>query len=152
VPLKVRLSDLLDGRLERFGVYDQMAEVTSDQQKCLTDGHNFLWVYADDEGFVRSLTRNAGNGTPREILRAISEAFDTEIFSEHEPQFWGFDTQKEWDAWQDAFSKEHEDKFYADILKFVAALEFDPIARAKPKALQLDGSTFRRDPPTILTM
>jgi hypothetical protein len=45
------------------------------------------------------------------ILQAICEAFDADIFSEYEPQFWGFDTQEEWDAWQRAIAKEHEDEF-----------------------------------------
>jgi hypothetical protein len=42
------------------------------------------------------------NGAPGGILKAISEVFDTEIYSEHEPQFWGFDTEEEWEAWQDS--------------------------------------------------
>ena len=39
---------------------------------------------------------------PRHIIKAIEQAFDTEIFSEHEPQFWGFATQEEWDEWHAA--------------------------------------------------
>jgi len=117
---KLSLIDLLDGRLERFGIYEQITEATLDIKRCLTDGDNYLWVHADDEGFVSTMTRYMPNGAPGKILGAISEVFDTEIFSEYEPQFWGFDTQEEWDAWQCAISKEHEDEFYADILKFVA--------------------------------
>ena len=117
---RVRFSDLLDGRLEKFGVYQQMTWMTSHQQACLTDGDNYLWVFANDEGFVSILTLNAGSGSPGGILNAIAEDFRTEIFSEHQPQYWGFDTQEGWDAWQHAIAKEHEDKFYADLLKFVA--------------------------------
>jgi hypothetical protein len=97
-----------------------MSEETTEQKRCLTDEHNFLWVHVGDEGFVHSLTRYLPNGAPGRILWAISEAFDAEIFSEHEPQYWGFDTQEEWDAWQHAIATEHDDEFYADILKFVA--------------------------------
>ena len=39
---------------------------------------------------------NAGNN-PVFILSAVCQAFDTHIFSEYEPKFWGFDTQEEWD-------------------------------------------------------
>jgi hypothetical protein len=42
------------------------------------------------------------NGAPARILLAISDVFETEIFSEHELQFWGFDTEEEWEAWQDS--------------------------------------------------
>ena len=66
------------------------------------------------------MTRYLPNGAPGKILAAVSEAFDTDIFSEYEPQFWGFETQEEWDAWQQAAAKESEDRFYADLLKYVA--------------------------------
>ena len=115
----VRASELLDGRLESFGVRQKMIDETSAKQKCLTDGNNFLWVHINDEGFVSTLTRYFPNGAPAKILRAICEALDTDVFSEHEPEFWGFDTQEEWDAWQDAISKKHDDEFYADLVKFV---------------------------------
>ncbi len=63
----------------------------------MTDGRNFLAVYLTEDGFVDFLTVY-GVDAPGKILHAISEAFDTEIFSEHEPQFWLFNTQEEWDA------------------------------------------------------
>ena len=95
---KICIEDLLDGRLERFGIHEVNAapqhdfgplkpEEESDEQKCLTDGRNFVWVYIRD-GFVDTLTRYFPNGAPGKILGAISEVFDTDIFSEHEPQFW----------------------------------------------------------------
>jgi hypothetical protein len=130
VSKKIRIEDFLDGRLERFGIREAVAAArwdfgpttprrTTDDQKCLTDGRNFLWVGVE-EGFVGTLTRYFPNGAPGKILRAISEAFDTEIFSEYEPQFWGFDTQEEWDEYQEAIAKEDEDEFYADLVKFVS--------------------------------
>jgi hypothetical protein len=63
----------------------------------LTDGRNYLWVYIDDDGFV-SFTRYAPNGNPGKILSAVDEAFETYIASEYEPQYWGFDTEEEWEA------------------------------------------------------
>ena len=39
-----------------------------------------------------------GANAPSRILEAIATTFDTEIFSEHEPQFWGFTSQEELDA------------------------------------------------------
>ena len=117
---RIQASDLLEGRLERFGVRQKMNDETSEKTFCLTEGHNnFLWVYIDDEGFVSCLTRYMPNGNPDRILEAIADAFDVDIFSEYEPQFWGFDTQEEWDTWEAAAAKEDEDKFHADLVKYV---------------------------------
>ena len=85
----------------------------------LTDGRNYLWLYVDDAGLVRSLTRYMPNGVPTKILSAIAEAFDAEIVSEYEPQFWGFDTQEEWDAWELMIDKQYQEKFYNDVLKYL---------------------------------
>ena len=125
---KIHVRNLLDGHLEKFGIREALAsaeESTAPQEIselriCLTDGCNFLWVSFDEEGFVSGLTRYLPNGAPGKILQAISEAFDTAIFSEYEPEFWGFDTQEEWDTWEAELSKKLDDKFYADILKFVS--------------------------------
>jgi hypothetical protein len=87
----------------------------------MSDGWTQLLVDPHQRrGFVPTLTRYFPNGAPGKILGAISEAFDRNIFSEYEAQFWGFDTQEEWDSWQEASAKEDEDKFYADLVKFVS--------------------------------
>jgi hypothetical protein len=117
---KIRITDLIDGRLEKFGVREHVhPEETNDQQKCLTDGRNCLWVYGEPDGLVSVMTRYAGNA-PGKILGAIAEAFETKIVSKHDPRFWGFDTQEEWDAVCEAISKEREDQFYLDVLNYVS--------------------------------
>jgi len=89
---RVRLADLTDGRLEEFGVWEQpIPGATSDQAKCLMDGNDHLWAFADSDGSVESLMRYGGSGNGS-ILAAIEKTFDTEIFSELEPQYWGYDT------------------------------------------------------------
>jgi hypothetical protein len=115
---KIRARDLFDGRLDKFGVREQLSADTTETSKCLTDGRNYLWVYINDAGFVGSITRYGGNA-PRKILNAIAQAFDTDIFSEYEPQYWGFDTQEEWDAWQEKLAKEGDEKFHAKLLKYL---------------------------------
>jgi hypothetical protein len=77
----VPLVDLIDGRLEEFGVWEQFVPgATSDDAKCLSNGEDHLWAYADRDGFVESLTvyGRPGNGS---ILAAIERTFGTEIFS-----------------------------------------------------------------------
>ena len=52
-------------------------------------------------------------------MGAIAKTFDTYIFSEHEPQYWGFDTQEEWDLALKKIAEEGEAKFHAEIIKYV---------------------------------
>ena len=115
---KVRARDLFYGRLATFGIQEQVASNTSDPSRCLTDERNYLWVYLTEDGFVGSLTRYGFNA-PDKILSAISEAFETDVFSEHEPQYCGFDTQEECDAAWKKISDQHRDQFYADVCAYI---------------------------------
>jgi hypothetical protein len=47
--------------------------------------------------------------TSQQILTAISEVFDTEIVSEHEPQYWGYPTWEALDAAEAELAKERRD-------------------------------------------
>jgi hypothetical protein len=116
---KVSARDLFDGRLETFGVREEIVSSTTERQRFLTDGRNHMWAYIDDDGLVACITRYASGGAPGKILNAIAEAFDTDIVSEHEPQFWGFDTQEEWDACMEQMSKEYDERFYLELLKYL---------------------------------
>lgn len=103
----VRAADVLDGRLTAFGVWEQLSEYATEESKCLTDGRNCIWLYINDGGFVCSLSAYVAS-SPSRILRAISTVFDTEIFSEHEPQFYGCDSEEELQAAMDQMCKEPE--------------------------------------------
>src|SRR5215813_13719062 len=116
---KVHASNLFDGRLEAFGFRDHVTpDETTERRRCLTDGRNYLWVYIADSGFVSRLVRYGGNA-PGKILNAVAEAFETDIVSEYEPQFWGFDTEEERDAVWAAEAQKEEQRFYNDVVKFV---------------------------------
>jgi len=101
---KIRFADVFDGRLAPHGITEEVNEDTTENSRCLTDGNNWLWVFLDASTEWASFKRYAPNGCPDLILAAIEQAFDTNIYSEYEPQFWGFDTQEEWDAWKDALA------------------------------------------------
>ena len=120
-PLKeIAACDLFDGRLEEFGVrvhVKQDEETGGEEVRMLTDGCNYLWVYSDDDGFV-FFTRYMPNGNPGKILNAIAEIFDADIVSEYEPQYWGFETEEEWDAAVNKRAEEHEREFYIELLKY----------------------------------
>ena len=108
----------MGGRLATFGIREHVASDTSERSRRLTDGRNYLWVYLTEDGFVGCLSRY-GDNSPGKILAAISEAFETDIFSEHEPQYWGFDTQEEWDAAWKQIGDQARDQFYADVCAYI---------------------------------
>ena len=120
MPLKkVSARELFDGRLDEFGIREHVKpDGTTEKRRCLTDGRNYMWVYIDDEGYIVDLTRYAGNAAGK-ILSAVADAFDTEIVSEYEHQYWGFDTKEEWDTWMAEMAKESEEKFHIELLKYL---------------------------------
>ena len=141
---KVNARDLFDGRLEAFGIREHM---TSQTRRCLTDGHNYLWVYMTEDGSVGRLSRY-GPDEPGKILDAISELFETDIFSEYEPQYWGFDTQEEWDAAKKQASDQARNEFYADVCAYVRGeaneIRPAPSARSRPRSPRRSSRSMRR--------
>ena len=110
--------DLFGERLNRFGIREHVTSDTDERKRCLTDGRNYLWVYLTEDGLVGCLSRYGANA-PRKILSAIAETFDTEIFSEYEPDYWGYDTQEEWDDAMKKIADPHREEFYVDICAYV---------------------------------
>ena len=67
---KISFADLFDGRLERFEIREHInAGSTSNIYRCLTDGRNYLWAYADDNGNLAGMSRYGANA-PGRILQA----------------------------------------------------------------------------------
>jgi len=85
----------------------------------LTDGQNSMEVVVYESGFPDVSVQNLWCAPEREILYAIAEAFDTDIISEHEPEYWGFDTKEEWDRWNEQKSREHQESFHNELLKYL---------------------------------
>ena len=95
---EIQMAELFDGRLESFAVKEMIiADQTSDNLRYLSDGKNRMPVHGNQ--VVKVFTRY-GSNCPNRILSAISAAFETHIFSEHDPQFWGFNSHDEWDTYE----------------------------------------------------
>jgi hypothetical protein len=94
---RIFASEMFDGRLKKFGVREDSDGAID--TRWLTDGRkNYLCVWINDAGRVVEFTRYMWCGDPNRILAAVAEAFETEIFSEFEPQYWGFETWEEMNA------------------------------------------------------
>ena len=116
---EISAQDLFDGRLEELGIREHAAVGSNERSRCLTDGRKYLWVYIDERGNISDLVRYAPNGAPGKIMNAIGQVFETYIASEYEAKYWGFDTEEEWEAFQEKLSKEARDEFYVDLMKFL---------------------------------
>jgi hypothetical protein len=117
---RIRADELFDGRLAAFGVREEIKPgETTEKVRFLTDGDSRLKVTISDNGVADTSVRNPWSKPETKILHSIAEAFDTDLVSEHEPEYWGFDTQAEWDAYQRRIHEEHEQQFYAELLKHV---------------------------------
>jgi hypothetical protein len=115
---KVSAHDLFGERLKKCGVQEYMTPKADERSRCLTDGRDFLWVYLTEDGYISRLTNYVPNA-PGTILDAIAEAFGTEIVSEHEPQYWGFDTKEKWHAAMPERANQECSKFYADVCAYL---------------------------------
>jgi hypothetical protein len=156
---KIRLSDLIDGRLEQFGVREKIVSgETTNRTKRLTDGHDDLLAFADRHGFVKSLTRCGdfingsllvvirkgslikfpmGDVGVQPILEAIEKAFDTNTFSEFQPEYWGYGTQEEWNAEWESIRNERPEIGRAVAFACNAASASDPNLRDRKDELLL---------------
>lgn len=115
---KLLMSDLFDGRLSKYGISEDCNELTRSTSRCLTDNDNFIWVFGNAAGRATCISRYGMNSC-QHILSAIAQEFDTEIYSEDEPQFWGFSSQEEWHEWQ-LNPKQFPDDFYESVIQYLS--------------------------------
>ena len=101
-----------EGAADPYPAYMKVKEI-----RYLTDGRNSMGVAVYENGDVWLNLRNLWCAPEKELFHAIADAFDTDIVTEHEPEYWGFNTQEEWDAHEKRLYEEHQRKFYAELLK-----------------------------------
>jgi hypothetical protein len=125
----IKADELFDGHLDLYGVFEEGgSEGAADrfppymkvkEVRYLTDGRNSMEVVVYENGVPDLTVRNLWCAPEREIFYAIAEAFDSDIVTEHQPEFWGFDTQEEWDEWNEQRAREDQDRFHTELLKYL---------------------------------
>src|SRR5215813_11394279 len=135
----IQMADLFDGRMERFDIREEQTKDSSPEDRLLTDGFNFVWVYGK-EGVVGGFTRYAPSGNPAFIFECICKVFDTNIVSEYEPEFWGCESQEEMDAMFEAAHRKDKEQFYGELASLLpvspATSNRGPLAWNKQKSLK----------------
>jgi hypothetical protein len=90
-----------------FNPFDQLCEDTTPNERCLTDGRNFVRVSCSGRELVTSFT---SRGDPEHILQAIREEFGVRILRDDE--YWYHEPTPEClDAW-DAMAQKVDQEFY----------------------------------------
>ncbi|MBR1156864.1 hypothetical protein [Bradyrhizobium sp. JYMT SZCCT0428] len=109
---------LFDGCLREFGIDEHVkADESFSGCRCLTDGLYFVWVNIVENNV--STFNSYGANDPTRIFEAVANVFQTEIFSEHQPQYWGFGTDHEWEAALEAMAIEDENRRREGLRKFL---------------------------------
>jgi hypothetical protein len=129
---KLSIEKMFDGRLERFGVHETFVAEATPEWRCLTDGNNVLWVEGD--GKIDNLLGFGMFNATEKILTAIEEAFDAQIFSEHQPQFWGNETEEELRCDRRKTAEEIQAKLNIMIMRHVRgeSLNIEPYSGFRP--------------------
>jgi hypothetical protein len=147
---KIAMSDLYDGRMEKYQVTEYRSEKTTESARCLTDGDHFLWVYRSEDGTAAIFTRYGWN-FPIHIHNAISAEFNTSMYADYDPQFWGYDSDASWKEANKKAAAQERDRFYDTILKFVAGedVEEKPGTNGWTR-LEIARTRVRADPELLL--
>ena len=123
----VPFSDLFDGRLAQFGVTERLGPETTSTLRCLTDGENWIQFYENKEGIAE--LENFGSDVeapgPKRVVQVLFDVFGIRIVFETQPEYWGFETQEEWDNYLAKRAEEDEANFYAECMKYVRGEEND---------------------------
>jgi hypothetical protein len=102
---RILISDLFDGRLKKYGIRG----AAKNRKGYLFDEAGGVTVYGDQDNSILSFT-SYGFFDPTDILRAIQTEFQIQVFSDNEPQYWGFDTVDDWQNSTEWFNSEDRDE------------------------------------------
>ena len=143
---KIPFAQLFDGRLKKYGVREKIQADTTKSRRYLVGCDGILVINRKKDGDSH-FTRPSFMPMPWAVCDAISEEFKIEIVSERDHRYWGFATQKEWDAFNEKMAKEDEDEFYSDLLNYVRGkphgFKRGTVGMAKAKIAR---TLIRRDP------
>ena len=148
---KIYYADLFDGRLEKYGIHELVPPDCREGERYLDDGRNYVVVYVQNDGSVEFKQHGALNLVGK-IFRAVSAEFKTRIVSEHQHEFWGFETQEEWEACIEERSREDEDKFYGDLLKYLRGEAHDIRPGTVGECKAEIAKNLVNDDPTLMTL
>lgn len=112
----ISFDQLFDGRLEKYGIKEEIAANPTEGTRYLVGCDGFLQVHRHENGTCTFTRRGC---VPWSIFDALTEEFEVELVSEHDHRYWGFATKEEWDNWNEQEYRVAEDEFYNNLVKYV---------------------------------
>jgi hypothetical protein len=112
----ILFDQLFDGRLEKYGIKEEIAANPTEGTRYLAGRDGFLQVHREEKGACTFTRRGA---FPWSIFDALTEEFSVELVSEDDYRYWGFATEEEWDNWNKQQHKAAENEFYNNLVKYV---------------------------------
>ena len=113
----IRMADLFSGRLKKYGVHDKSIE----DSKRLADSYTILRVFSEDNDKVALFTSYEEENEihPYRIIAAIADEFDTDIVSELDPRYWGYESFRQWNAEFCAAAAKKMEEFHKNVLNYI---------------------------------
>jgi hypothetical protein len=106
---------LFDGRLDKYGVREDIRSKTSASVRYLQGKDGFLRAHAVDNGADSMVEMPSFLPVPISVFNALSDEFGT-FQTGYDPRYWGFETEEAWEAAQ-VLSKYNINAFYNDVLR-----------------------------------
>jgi hypothetical protein len=118
------ISEIFDGRLSQYGIHERVEEGrTSERERCLSDGFDRIWLSGHKIPERGAITPYSHYDSPV-ILGRLSQLFETAVYSEHEPQYWGFDSQQEWDEFEREMADQQYQDTYRNLINFLTLRDY----------------------------
>jgi hypothetical protein len=126
----IQMSELFSGRLKKYGIYDDSigdarrlaGEVPGPR---VSKGTHFIVLHVtpgdnDNDTVAEFASYNEDKEIdPHGIIAAIADEFDTEIVSQHDPRYWGYNNFRDWNAAFYAQTSARLDAAYKEIIHYV---------------------------------
>jgi hypothetical protein len=106
-----------DGRLDKYGVREDIRSNTSASVRYLQGKDGFLCVRSEENGANSVFEMPHFLPVPRSVFNALSSEFDTSFQSGYGFRYWGFETEEAWEAAQ-VLSQYNKIEFYNSLIRF----------------------------------
>ena len=113
------IDEVFDGRLAKYGINEIVKDGrSSETERCLTDGFDSVWVYGHVSPSPGCSIDYRFDDAPGIYVR-LQQLFQTEVLSDNEPQYWGFDSHEDWDNHLAKQAERERNRLYDDLVNFL---------------------------------